>query len=94
MNPTTRAALEACQAIFDRDPEAAQPLDEVDRIMRLSTGDGPYDLVRHVFGPEGRVFFRLYPDGAKRGVEIAPDVTVKAEVYRMLATARPVGGGG
>jgi hypothetical protein len=35
MNPTTRAALEACQAIFDRDPEAAQPLDEVDQIMRL-----------------------------------------------------------
>ncbi len=91
MNRDTRAALEACQGLFDRYPGAARPLGEgdEDRTMRIDTARGPHDLVRHVFGR--KVFFRLYPAGAQRGVEIAPDVAVAGGVAATIARATPAG---
>jgi hypothetical protein len=94
VNRDTRAALRACQGLFDRYPGAARPLGapddgDEDRTMRIDTTRGPHDLVRHVFGPRRKVFFRLYPAGEQRGVEIAPDVVVAAEVAAMIARATP-----
>lgn len=92
VRPADRSAetVAACQAMFDRHPGKAWPPGGVDQTMRITTSEGPHDLVRHVFGPGQQVFFRLYPAGAACGTEIAQDVTVSQEVALMLAGATSV----
>lgn len=85
----TGDAFGACQALFDKYPDAARHLDDTDLLMPVATGSGPHDLVRHVFGSTRRVFFRMYPAGESQGIQIDPGSDLP-EVALMLAGAVPV----